>query len=75
VWSDRVQRLDGRVQGVDTRRGYFTVTQGNSRVTVYMPRNARREDIRRFERLRRGEHVRADVRAVSRNQAQLVRFR
>lgn len=75
VWSDRVQRLDGRVQGVDTRRGYFTVTQGNSRVTVYMPRNARREDIRRFERLRRGERVRADVRAVSRNQAQLVRFR
>jgi hypothetical protein len=75
VWSDRVQRLDGRVQSVDTRRGYFTMTQGSSRVTVYMPRNARREDIRRFERLRRGERVRADVRAVSRDQAQLVRFR
>lgn len=76
VWSSRVQRLDGRVQSVDTRRGYFTMTQNNSRVTVYMPRNARREDIRRFERLRRNERVRAEVRLVgSRNQAELVRFR
>jgi hypothetical protein len=76
VWSNRVQRVDGRVQSVDTRRGYFTMTQNDSRVTVYMPRNARREDIRRFERLRRGERVRADVRSVgSRNQAELVRFR
>ena len=76
VWSSRVQRLDGRVQSVDTRRGYFTMTQNSSRVTVYMPRNARREDIRRFERLRRNERVRAEVRLVgSRNQAELVRFR
>jgi hypothetical protein len=76
VWSDRVQRLDGRVQSIDTRRGYFTMTQNNYRVTVYMPRDARREDIRRFERLRRGERVRADVRnRGSQNQAELVRFR
>ena len=76
VWSDRVQLVDGRVQSVDTRRGYFTMTQNDSRVTVYMQRNARREDIRRFERLRTGERVRADVRSAgSRNQAELVRFR
>lgn len=76
VWSDRVQRVDGRVQSIDRRRGYFTMTQNGSRATVYMPRNARREDIRRFERLRPGERVRADVRSVgSRNQAELVRFR
>ncbi|MGH7465252.1 MAG: hypothetical protein ACREK1_08760, partial [Longimicrobiales bacterium] len=36
VWSTRLQRLDGRVQGVDTRRGYFTITQNRSRgVVVY----------------------------------------
>ena len=76
VWSNRVQRVSGRVQSIDRRRGYFTMTQNDSRVTVYMPRSARREDIRRFERLRSGERVRADVRSVgSRNQAELVRFR
>lgn len=79
IWgSTRVQRLDGRVQTVDTRRGYFTVTTGarNTQMVVYMPRDARREDIRRFDRLRRGERVRADVRSTGRsNQAELVRFR
>jgi cold shock CspA family protein len=77
VWGTRVERLDGRVQGVDERRGYFTLTQNRGqRVLVYMPRNARREDIRRFERLRRGERVRVDVRSSGRgDQAELVRFR
>lgn len=77
VWRSRVERLDGRVQGIDVRRGYFTLTQSRgARVLVYMPRNARREDIRRFERLRRGDRVRADVRVVGRrDQAELVRFR
>lgn len=78
IWgSSRVERLDGRVQGIDVRRGYFTMTGSrNSRVVVYMPRNARREDIRRFERLRRGDRVRVDVRSGGRrDQAELVRFR
>jgi hypothetical protein len=77
TWGSRVERLDGRVQGVDVRRGYFTMTQDRGeRVLVYMPRNARREDIRRFERLRRGQHVRAEVRSSGRrDQAELVRFR
>jgi hypothetical protein len=52
------------------------VTQNNSRVTVHMPRNARRDDIRRFERLRRGERVRVDVRSGgNHNTAEFVRFR
>ena len=76
VWGSRVQRLEGRVQGVDVRRGYFTLTDNRSRVLVYMPRNARREDVRRFERLRRGERVRVEVRSRGRgDQAELVRFR
>lgn len=76
VWGSRVQRLEGRVQAIDVRRGYFTVTGNQSRVLVYMPRNARREDVRRFERLRRGERVRVEVRSRGRgDQAELVRFR
>lgn len=77
VWSTRVQRLDGRVQRVDTRRGYFTITQNRSRdVVVYMPRNARHDDVRRFERLRRGDRVRVEVRSRGNgDQAELVRFR
>lgn len=76
IWSGRSQRVDGRVQGIDTRRGYFTMTENRGqRVAVYMPRNARREDVRRFERLRRGDRVRADVRLHGNNQAELVRFR
>lgn len=74
--SARVERLDGRVQGIDVRRGYFAVAgPRDSRVVVYMPRDARREDVRRFERLRRGDRVRADVRSRGRDQAELVRFR
>ncbi|HEX6134227.1 MAG TPA: hypothetical protein VFZ24_09690, partial [Longimicrobiales bacterium] len=76
-WSNaRVQRLDGRVYQVDTRRGYFTLdgTYGRSLV-VYVPRSLRREDARRFERLRRGDRVRIEVRSRGRDQAELVRFR
>lgn len=77
AWGrSRVERLDGRVQGIDMRRGYFTVTQTRGpRIVVYMPRDARRDDIRQFERLRRGERVRADVRLRGRERAELVRFR
>jgi hypothetical protein len=72
-----VERLDGRVQGIDVRRGYFTMTGArNARVVVYVPRDARRDDVRRFERLRRGERVRVEVRSRGRgDQAELVRFR
>jgi hypothetical protein len=77
VWSPRVERVDGRVQGVDGRRGYFTMTQNRGpQLAVYMPRNARREDVRRFERLRRGDRVRVEIRSRgSSSQAELVRFR
>jgi hypothetical protein len=72
----RVQRLDGVVRQVDTRRGYFTVEQSRSRsVVVYVPQRLNGNDARRFSRLRRGERVRLDVRSVGSNQAQLVRFR
>ncbi|HEX7090956.1 MAG TPA: hypothetical protein VF192_12520 [Longimicrobiales bacterium] len=72
----RVQRLDGRVGWVDTRRGYFTLERTRAPdVRVIVPRRLSRADQRRFARLRTGQRVRADVRLLSVNQAQLIRFR
>ncbi|HEX6308515.1 MAG TPA: hypothetical protein VFZ69_10030 [Longimicrobiales bacterium] len=72
----RVQRVDGRVYQVDTRRGYFTLDGSYGRsLVVYVPRNVRREDLRRFDRLRRGDRVRVEIRPRGRDQADLVRFR
>jgi hypothetical protein len=74
--SDRTERLDGRVGAVDTRRGHFTVEHGIfSRTLVYVPRRISSGDARRFDRLRRGDRVRVEVRPVGRGQAELVRFR
>lgn len=81
VWQDRggrvrVERWDGVVQQVDHRRGWFVLDRGRSGDTrVYLGRNPRREDVRDFERLRRGQRVRIEVRASSRGEAELVRFR
>lgn len=75
--SGRVQQVDGQVQSVNTFANYFTMTQGRgSAMVVYVPRGTRSEDVRRFERLRRGDRVRAEVRARGNgDHAELVRFR
>jgi hypothetical protein len=74
--SSRVERLDGVVRQVDNRRGWFTLEQSRSRsVRVYVPTRLNGTDARRFDRLRRGDRVRVEVRALGRNEAQLVRFR
>jgi hypothetical protein len=72
-----VQRYDGSVRQIDVRRGYFTLDRGRgASLVVRVPDNARRDDIRRFERLRRNDRVRVEVRVRSNsNQADLVRFR
>ncbi|HSJ24935.1 MAG TPA: DUF5666 domain-containing protein [Longimicrobiales bacterium] len=76
VVNARVQRLEGRVLQVDSRRGLFTVEPSRNRtVVVYVPRNVSSNDARRLNRLRRGDRVRMDVRQVSGNAVELVRFR
>ena len=71
-----VSRLEGRVSGVDTRRGVFRLDRGRSgSLLVYVPPRVSRDDARRFERLRSGQRVRVDVRPISRSEAELVRFR
>jgi hypothetical protein len=72
----RVERIDGRVTGVDSRRGYFTLDQGGrSTLIVHVPNRISSSDARRFDRLRRGDRVRAEVRVTGRDRAELVRFR
>jgi hypothetical protein len=71
----RVQRLDGRVLQVDSRRGFFTVEPSRNRTVVIHVGNVTANDARRVARLRRGDRVRMDVRPVTNNAAQLVRFR
>jgi hypothetical protein len=74
--SARIERIDGRVTGIDSRRGYFTVDQGRrSTVVVYVPNRLSSGDARRFDRLRRGDRVRAEVMLTGRDRAELVRFR
>ncbi len=72
----RVERIDGVVGRVDRRNGYFVLERTRwGDILVGVPRSIRREDERRFERLRRGDRVRVEVRAVGRDRFELARFR
>jgi hypothetical protein len=71
-----IGRIDGTVARVDSRERAFSLAMSRNRsAVVYLPRNASRSDRARFDRLRRGDRVRADVREVGRNRFELVRFR
>jgi hypothetical protein len=74
----RVERIDGTVRGVDSRRGTFLLEHSRSRmVTVQVPRGVGSGDARRFDRLSRGDRVRVEVRRHSSDDryVELVRFR
>ncbi len=74
--AGRTQRLDGTVSWVDTRRGSFSVSPQRGRsIVIHAPRNLSRSDEQRLNRLRRGDRVRVEVRALGRDQYELVRFR
>jgi hypothetical protein len=72
----RTERVNGTVGWVDHRRGSFTVQGGRNQVLlVHVPSRLSRDDARRFDRLRRGDRVRVEVRPVGRSTAEFVRFR
>lgn len=76
VATPRVQRLDGTIGWLDSRRNSFTLERGrNNRVVVRVPSRLQRDDLRRMERLRRGDRVSIDVREVDRGAVELIRFR
>ena len=74
--QSRVERLEGRVRDVSVGSGYFTVEEaGDHVVAVYFPPAIDPGELRRIERLRSGDRVRADVRPLSGSEAELVRMR
>jgi hypothetical protein len=74
-YRGRSERLQGRVGEVNLRGGYFTVEQGQGRTLVRLPDGLERDELRKVERLRRGDRVELDVRATVRGEAELIDVR
>ena len=71
--------LDGTVSRMDPGDGWFTVemrrSQREGEVVIYVPEQLDRDDERQLERMRRGDRVEIEVRPISNDEAELVRFR
>jgi hypothetical protein len=68
-------RIDGRVEYVDARRGTFELRESRNRtILVSVPFNAPRQVIDRFNRLREGDNVRIEGRSIGSDRFELERF-
>ena len=73
--SGSLDRIEGRVEYIDQRRGTFELRDGpNHRVVVAVPFNAPRSVIDRFNRLREGDFVRIEGRSVGADRFELEDF-
>ncbi|HEX7231938.1 MAG TPA: DUF5666 domain-containing protein [Candidatus Binatia bacterium] len=73
--GSRMDRLEGRVEDVDPRRGTFDIRDSRNRViTVSVAFNAPRFVRDRFDRLRNGDYVRIEGRAAGSDQFDLENF-
>lgn len=73
--GDRLDRLEGRVESVDTRRGTFEIRGQNNRlVVVNLQYNPPRSVSDRFNRLRDGDYVRLEGRFVNQDRFELENF-
>jgi hypothetical protein len=71
----RLDRAEGRVEYVDQRRGTFEMRDSRNRlIVVSVAFNAPRTVIDQFNRLRNGDHVRIEGRAVNADQFDLENF-
>lgn len=71
----RLDRAEGRVEYVDPRRGTFELRDSRNRlIVVSVPFNAPRSVIDRFNRLRDGDSVRIEGRAVGTDRFDLENF-
>ncbi len=71
----RLDRVEGRVEYIDRRRGTFEIRDRRNRlVVVAVPFNAPRSVIDRFNRLREGDDVRVEGRSVSSDRFELEDF-
>ena len=73
--TGRVDRLEGRVEYVDSRRGTFEVRDRNNRIVVVsLPYSAPRAVSDRFNRLREGDFVRIEGRFLNQDRLELENF-
>jgi hypothetical protein len=71
----RLDKLEGRVEYVDPRRGTFEIRDRNNRlVVVSLPYDSPRAISDRFKRLREGDYVRVEGRFVNRERFELENF-
>ena len=73
--SARLDRIEGRVESIDERRGTFELRDSRSRlIVVAVPFNAPRSVIDRFNRLRKDDYVRIEGRAAGAERFDLESF-
>jgi exosome complex RNA-binding protein Csl4 len=73
--SGRLDRAEGRVENVDSRRGTFEMRdQRNRLIVVSVPFDGPRAISDRFNRLRNGDYVRIEGRSVSSDRFDLENF-
>ncbi len=72
---ERIERLDGTVEYVDSQRGLFELRdQYGKKVMVTLPYNARRSDVDRLRRLRGGDYVRVEGKFLNPDRFELEAF-
>ena len=73
--AGRLDRLEGTVEYIDSRRGQFEVRdRGNRLIVVNLQYNAPRTVSDRFDRLREGDTVRIEGRFVNQDRFELENF-
>ena len=71
----RLEKLEGRVEYVDSRRGTLEIRDRSNRlVVVSLPYNAPRAVSERLNRLREGDYVRMEGRFLNRERFELENF-
>ena len=73
--GNRLDRTEGRVENIDSRRGTFEIRDQRNRVVVIsVAYNAPRTVTDRFNRLRNGDYVRVEGRSVNSDRFDLENF-
>jgi len=73
--NGRFDRVDGRVEYIDPRRGTFELRDSHNRlIVVSVPFNAPRQVMDRFNRLREGDNVRIEGRSLDGDRFDLEDF-
>ncbi len=70
----RLDRIEGRIEYIDSRRGSFEIRERDRTVLVTLPYNPRRSVNDRFNRLREGDFVRVEGRYINDDRFELENF-